>query len=63
MTEKNRTSNIYDTSIRLLFPAFIVAWCIMLIFPFDSIILWGVILALAFAPPAGGFWGDKKNKI
>ena len=50
MTEKNQTSNIYDTSIRLLFLAFIVAWCIMLVLPFVSIILWGVILALAFAP-------------
>jgi predicted PurR-regulated permease PerM len=50
MSEKNQTTNIYDTSIRLLFLAFIVAWCLMLILPFVSIILWGVILALAFSP-------------
>jgi predicted PurR-regulated permease PerM len=50
MTEQNQTSNIYDTSIKLLFLAFITAWCIMLVFPFAMIILWGVILALAFAP-------------
>jgi predicted PurR-regulated permease PerM len=50
MTEKNQTANIYDTSIRLLFLALIVAWCLMLILPFVSIILWGVILALAFSP-------------
>ncbi|HSO89102.1 MAG TPA: AI-2E family transporter [Draconibacterium sp.] len=50
MTEKNQTTNIYDTSIRLLFLALIVAWCLMLVLPFVSIILWGVILAMAFSP-------------
>ena len=50
MTEKNQTTNIYDTSIRLLFLALIVAWCLMLLLPFVSILLWGVILALAFSP-------------
>ena len=50
MSEKNQTTNIYDTSIRLLFLAFIVAWCLMLVLPFVRIILWGVILALAFSP-------------
>lgn len=50
MTEKNQTGNIYDTSIRLLFLAFVVAWCVMLLLPFVSILLWGVILALAFSP-------------
>ncbi len=50
MTEENQTTNIYDTSIRLLFLAFIVAWCIMLLLPFISILLWGIILAMAFSP-------------
>jgi predicted PurR-regulated permease PerM len=50
MTEKNQTGNIYDTSIRLLFLALIVAWCLMLLLPFASILLWGIILALAFSP-------------
>ena len=50
MTEKNQTTNIYDTSIRLLFLALIVAWCVMLLLPFVSILLWGIILALAFSP-------------
>ncbi len=50
MTEKNQNVNIYDTSIRLLFLALIVAWCIMLVLPFVSIILWGAILAMAFSP-------------
>jgi predicted PurR-regulated permease PerM len=47
---KNQTANIYDTSIRLLFLALIVAWCIMLLLPFISILLWGIILAMAFSP-------------
>lgn len=47
---KNQTGNIYDTSIRLLFLALIVAWCIMLLLPFVSILLWGIILAMAFSP-------------
>ena len=50
MTEKNQTTNIYDTSIRLLFLALIAAWCIMLLLPFVSILLWGIILAMAFSP-------------
>jgi predicted PurR-regulated permease PerM len=50
MTEKNQTGNVYDTSIRLLFLALIAAWCIMLLLPFVSILLWGVILAMAFSP-------------
>jgi predicted PurR-regulated permease PerM len=54
MNEKNQTGNIYDTSIRLLFLALIVAWCMMLLLPFVSILLWGVILAMAFAPLHNG---------
>ena len=50
MTEKNQTTNIYDTSIRLLFLALIAAWCIMLLLPFVSSLLWGIILAMAFSP-------------
>lgn len=43
-------NNIYDTSIRLLFLALIVAWCLMIMLPFVGIFLWGIIFALAFAP-------------
>jgi len=42
--------NILDTSIKLIFLALIVAWCLILIFPFGSIITWSIILAMAVAP-------------
>ena len=32
-------NNIYDTSIRLLFLALIVAWCLMIMLPFVGIFL------------------------
>lgn len=43
-------TNVYDTSIRLVFLALIVAWCIMILLPFTSIMLWGLILGIAFKP-------------
>jgi predicted PurR-regulated permease PerM len=50
MDEKNTDAHIYETSIRLVFLALIIAWCIMILLPFTSILLWGFILALAFYP-------------
>ena len=50
MKETNTNTNIYDTSIRLLFLALIMGWCIMILLPFTSIILWGFILGIAFSP-------------
>ena len=53
MKETNTNPNIYDTSIRLLFLALIIGWCLMILFPFTSIILWGFILGIAFMPLHG----------
>ena len=50
MKETNTSPNIYDTSIRLLFLALIIGWCLMILLPFTSIILWGFILGIAFSP-------------
>jgi predicted PurR-regulated permease PerM len=50
MKETNINPNIYDTSIRLLFLALIIGWCLMILLPFTSIILWGFILGIAFMP-------------
>ncbi|HMK65953.1 MAG TPA: AI-2E family transporter [Thermodesulfobacteriota bacterium] len=50
MEKTKANDNIYDTSIRLVFLALIIAWCIMILLPFTSILLWGLILALAFYP-------------
>jgi hypothetical protein len=44
MKETNTGPNIYDTSIRLLFLALIMGWCLMILVPFTSIMLWGFIL-------------------
>ena len=50
MNETNTKPNIFDTSIRLLFLALIIGWCLMILVPFTSIILWGFILGIAFMP-------------
>jgi len=50
MNSNNTSNSIYDIVIRLAFLAFIVAWCLMILLPFVSIMLWSIILALAFAP-------------
>lgn len=48
--ENTSGKNIYDVSISLAFLALIIAWCLMILLPFVSILLWGLILALALAP-------------
>ena len=49
---KNLVSNnsVYDTTIRLFILILIVAWCLMILYPFVSIILWSLILAMAMHP-------------
>jgi predicted PurR-regulated permease PerM len=49
---ENHSSNnsVYDTTIRLLILTLIVGWCLMILYPFVSIILWSLILALAMHP-------------
>lgn len=44
------SKSIYDTTIRLFFLFIIIAWCLMILYPFVSIMLWGLIFALAFEP-------------
>lgn len=39
-----------DLLIKLGFLILLIAWCFQLILPFSSVILWGIILALALAP-------------
>lgn len=43
-------SSVYDTTIRLFILLLIVGWCLMIMLPFVSIILWSIILALAMYP-------------
>jgi predicted PurR-regulated permease PerM len=49
---KNQSSNnsVYDTTIRLFILILIVSWCLLIMYPFVSIILWSLILALAIYP-------------
>lgn len=50
MKSKLESGSIYDIIIRILFLLLIIAWCLMIIYPFASIVLWGLIFALALAP-------------
>ncbi len=43
-------NSIYDITIRLLITLLIVMWCLMIMYPFISIILWSLILAFAMLP-------------
>jgi len=50
MSKEFHRESIYDTTIRLFILLLIIAWCLMLMFPFVNIILWSFILALALHP-------------
>ena len=50
MTNKILNNSVYDITIRLFILILIVAWCLMIMLPFVSIILWSMILALAMFP-------------
>jgi len=43
-------NSVYDTTIRLLILLLIIAWCLMIMLPFVSIILWSLVLAFAMLP-------------
>lgn len=50
MNTDHRSESVYDTSIKLLLLLLIVVWCLMILYPFASVMLWGFILAVAFKP-------------
>jgi predicted PurR-regulated permease PerM len=43
-------NSVYDTTIRLFILLLIIGWCLMIMLPFVSIILWSLILAMAMYP-------------
>ena len=49
---KSETSNesVYDITIRMVIILLIVGWCLLLMYPFVSVILWSLILAMALYP-------------
>jgi len=50
MNKIDNSNGVYDITIRLFFIFLIIAWCLAILYPFISILLWGLILALAFMP-------------
>ncbi len=50
MNSQSSGNNIYDTTIRLFILLLIIAWCLLIIYPFANIILWSFILAMAIYP-------------
>ncbi len=49
MNNPSHTS-VYDITIRMFILILIVGWCLMIMYPFVSIILWSMVLALALYP-------------
>ncbi|GAB1454227.1 AI-2E family transporter [Draconibacterium sp.] len=50
MKNKTTNSSVYDITIRMFFLFLIVAWCLFIMLPFVHILLWGMILGIAFMP-------------
>ena len=50
MNTNSSNNHIYDTMIRMFLIVLIVGWCLAVMAPFFHIMLWGIILSLAFLP-------------
>jgi len=50
MNTKSTHESVYDTVIRLFIIILIVGWCLAILYPFVSIMLWSLILAMAMHP-------------
>jgi predicted PurR-regulated permease PerM len=50
MNNHNSNGNVYDTTIRLLVLLIIIVLCLMILYPFASIMLWSFILGIALMP-------------
>ncbi|NTW25024.1 MAG: AI-2E family transporter [Lentimicrobium sp.] len=50
MSNHSANNSVYDTTIRLFILILIVGWCLAIMYPFVSIILWSLILAMALHP-------------
>jgi len=50
MDNPNINNSIYDITIRLFILILIIVWCLLIMSPFLSIILWSLILSLAMHP-------------
>jgi predicted PurR-regulated permease PerM len=50
---KTNETSVFDISIRLVILFIVVAWCLLILFPFVYIMLWALIFAIAFFPIHG----------
>lgn len=50
MKDQTTNNSVYDTTIRLFILILIVGWCLAIMYPFVSIIIWSLILAMALHP-------------
>jgi len=50
MNTPSTNNSVYDTMIRLFIILLVIVWCMMIMYPFASIILWSLIIALALHP-------------
>ncbi len=50
MNNQSSNNSVYDTTIRLFILMLIVAWCLLIMYPFVNVILWSLILAFAMYP-------------
>lgn len=50
MKDQFSDNSVYDTIIRLLIVLLIIALCLMILYPFGSILMWSMILAMAMHP-------------
>jgi predicted PurR-regulated permease PerM len=50
MNKQLADNSVYDTTIRLFILILIITWCMLIMYPFVSIVLWSLILALALYP-------------
>src|SRR5688572_2763021 len=53
---------VIDISLKLVLVMFLVAWCVMIIFPFVTILLWSMILAITLFPLYNKLLGVLKGK-
>ena len=50
MNNQTSKDSVYDLSIRLLILLGIIAWCLLIMYPFVNILMWSLILSIAFFP-------------
>jgi len=50
MNNQSPTNSFYDITIRMIFLLIIIVWCLLILNPFVSVLLWSLILALALLP-------------